>query len=870
MATIIQRSFSGGEIAPALYSRIDLTKYKTGLRTLRNFFVMRHGGAANRPGTRFIGRTKNPLDKVTLIDFIFSVNDTFMLEVGDQYIRVIKNQKYITTNPLTISSISQANPAIFNFGGLHNLSVGDEITLTGLIFGPDELNGKNLRVASTPFGNTATFNYLDGTPVDTTAMPAYASGGSAEQIYEIVTPYLSSEVCDLDYIQSADVMTIVHPNHAPAELKRLDDDNWTLTDLVFTPSISNPSTVNTAGGVPPGSGGSGTVTAFAGGDSYKVTAISANGEESTGLQATHVWVATVDDPITISWPAVAGAVEYNIYKRTSLGFGLIAVTGSLSVKDIGSTPDINSQPPIFRNPFDNNNHPATVNYLQQRLTFGNTVNNSEVIEASRSAAFKNFTVSDPGQDDDAITFNMAGRTINEVRHILELGKPIIFTSTGEWTLEGNESGVLTPAGINPRQHSYNGSASNMEPIVIDSTALYVQARNTTIRDLGFDHQVDGYRGDDLTIFSAHLFDDYKLQDWAYQKIPHSVLWVVREDGVLLSLTYVREQNITAWARHDFQDAKVEAVSVIPEGPEDAVYLVLKREVDGAEVRYVERFTRRNIINEVDNVFMDSSLSYDGRNYDENSTMTISGGTDWDYTEDLILTSDLYTFTTQDEGNEIQITVDGLTLKLRVVLYNSANEVIVNANKTVPVNFRNTALSTWSRAVDELAGLDHLEGQKLSIVGDRHVVGSPFNDSYTEFSVSGGSVTLDKPYSVIHAGLPFISDIETLNIDSAQGETLIDKNKLSNHVTLSVEETRGLFAGTRPPEDDSVDPLQNLSEYKSRNCEDYDDPTKLKTDTIEVNINSDWENNGRVFVRQIDPLPTTILAIAPSGFMPFRK
>lgn len=93
MSSIMQKAFSGGEIAPALYSRTDISKYYTALKTCRNFYVMRHGGVTNRPGSKFIGEVKDSAKAVRLIPFVFNNSQTYMLEFGDQYMRVIKKRR---------------------------------------------------------------------------------------------------------------------------------------------------------------------------------------------------------------------------------------------------------------------------------------------------------------------------------------------------------------------------------------------------------------------------------------------------------------------------------------------------------------------------------------------------------------------------------------------------------------------------------------------------------------------------------------------------------------------------------------------------------------------------------------------------------
>jgi hypothetical protein len=169
------------------------------------------------------------------------------------------------------------------------------------------------------------------------------------------------------------------------------------------------------------------------------------------------------------------------------------------------------------------------------------------------------------------------------------GKLVVFGSGTEMTVDGDDAGILRPDAVNPRKLSANG-CNELAPIEIDDSAIYVQGRGTLVRDLK-PIGLDGYQGTDLTIYAAHLFSGYSLVDWDYAQNPHSVVWVVRSDGVMLGLTYLREQAVWGWHRHD-TDGVIENVCVIPEGAEDAVYCVVRRTIGGATVRYVERMASR--------------------------------------------------------------------------------------------------------------------------------------------------------------------------------------------------------------------------------------------------------------------------------------
>jgi len=296
---------------------------------------------------------------------------------------------------------------------------------------------------------------------------------------------------------------------------------------------------------------------------------------------------------------------------------------------------------------------------------------------------------------------------------------------------------------------------------------------------------------------------------------------------------------------------------------------VRRTINGSVVRYIEKMTTRQINNIVDSTFMDSHLSYDGRNTGS-TTMTLTTGSDWLYTTTLTLTASTSYFSASDVGNQIHLTgSDGELIRFTIDAYSSGTVVTGRPHKTVPSSLQATATTTWSRAVDQLTGLWHLEGEEVAVFADGFVAASPNNDSYDTVTVSSGTITLDKPYGVIHVGIPYFTDIETLDIDTPNGETLSDKKKIVQEVNMFVEDTRGLWVGPKPPTNDVSDPLEGLTEFKLRNDEDYDSPVELKTDNISVNISPEWNSNGRIFVRQVDPIPMSILSVSPAGKFPFR-
>lgn len=833
---------------------------------MRNFFGLKIGGAANRAGTTYVGEARYHDRACRLIPFEVSLNVNYAIELGHEYIRFIRDGAHIIDTSLTVTGITQAAEGVVTVSS-GTFANGDEVTFSGIV-GMTELNGRNFIVSDF---SGATFKLKDkaGNYIATTGFGAYASGGTVGRLLTIMTDYQEADIPYIDHHQSVNVMALTHVSYAPRELRRTSETVWTFSIPSFVPSIGRPTNLS--------SPASGTF------NQYKVTAVkNETYEESLPSNILNAGSAAPSPSaiITVNFTEVSGAYKYKIYRSVNEVYGLVGFSGSGSFDDVGVTPDTLQTPPQARNPFNaTNKYPRTGAYIQQRQAFANTNNEPETIWMSRTGYFRNFTLSEPVIDSDTITAPMVGLRISPILWMRVLGRnPVFWTDTGEWSAEGGIGGVLTPTEINLRQHDENGASDKLAPLVVGGTALYVQARGSIVRTLVFDNAVEGYRGVDLTIFNGHLFRNKGLTSWCFQKIPHSVVWAARSDGTVLSLTYVREQEISGWARHDFENGFVESLCAIPEGFEDVVYMIVKRTIDGETRRYIERMGSRTIDEDAveESIFTDSTLTYDGRNTDATHTMTFSGGTDWDAGEEITLTSSQSIFTAADEGSA-KIHVRGtdstgaaIVIRFTIQSVTSATVATGLVDREIPAAMRNTGLTDWDHAKRRVGGLWHLEGETVSVFADGAVVSSPNNPGYqTQHTVADGEITLPEAYGLIHVGLPIVADIKTLDLENVSGETWIDKPKLVNKVTLQVEASRGLWIGPDEPDDDT-DLVKNLTEWKSRQvAEGYLDPVSIKTGAIEVDIKSDWKSNGRVFLRQIDPVALTVLAVAPGGLLPYQ-
>lgn len=350
----IQPSFAAGEISPNLYARVDLAKYHIAAKLLRNFFTWPSGGVSNRGGTMFVGRCKNSSEPVHLIPFQFNLIQNYVLEFGHLYMRVIMNGGYVLEPSIDITGITQANPGVITADN-HGYSTGDQVFITGTGTQIDSTPGKQYLV-NVLTANTFSLTDLDGNAVNTTAFSAYGgSGGTAARVYTLVTPYAGTDVQAIKWTQSADVLTLCHPNYPPADLGRTQHWIWTYTPITFAPQIEAPTGVtfsNTRGT----SGYTDTGWNY----SYVVTAVSNSPPDeslpSGAFNGTGVQLNSAAGAYNnISWQGLAAAQYYRVYKANptyelaidpaNAMYGYIGTATGTSFVDTEIAPDFTQSPP---------------------------------------------------------------------------------------------------------------------------------------------------------------------------------------------------------------------------------------------------------------------------------------------------------------------------------------------------------------------------------------------------------------------------------------------------------------------------------------------------------------------------------------------
>jgi hypothetical protein len=443
-------------------------------------------------------------------------------------------------------------------------------------------------------------------------MPVY-------RVYQAATPFNASELSEMDYEQTADVIYLVHSNHLPDKVIRHDHTNWEFKDVTFGPLVASPTGVTASATTANTDSANSGNAYFPQPASYEVTAYN----EDTGQESRPSSAVTVTNDLalkrnynTISWGAVTGATHYRVYKsENQQGYGNIGITDALTFRDDNIGPDLSFGPPVGDNPFANaGDRPSAITFHEQRSYLARTTNRPNGIWASRSADFENMDFSRPGREDDSIELALVANKVNSVNAMVSTDQGLLaLTSNNIFAVQGSNEDYITatpPPRVRPRVRR---GASRLKPLLVDNVVFYETAKTGEVRTIGYDFEMDGLKTDDVSIFSRHLFEDYSIVSWAYAERPASAFWAVRTDGKLLCMTWDQSQQVWGWTLCE-TDGLFKGVCAITEQGEDRVYFVIERTIAGVAKTYIERMAAELWAEQEDACFLDCARSFTSTGY----------------------------------------------------------------------------------------------------------------------------------------------------------------------------------------------------------------------------------------------------------------
>lgn len=811
-------SFSSGELSRLFDGRVDLEEYHSGCRLIENFIPLIEGPAERRGGTRFVREVKYSTDRCAFLRFEFNTEQAYTLEVGDQYMRLYTNHGIVMngTVPLELAT-PWAAADLFDatgFSKLRAVQSGDVlyITHTDGDYAPQKLSRTG----------ALSWSIADFAP----------DGGPFNDIDpdETITVYASAQTGSVGLTASSAIFNANHVGALFLMEQRKNDatPTWEAGKVVNANNLRRYDFRN-----------------------YKAV----NSATTGGIIPTHTRGAVYDGSAGVQWT----------FENASYGWGIITAVGSGGTT---ATMTVQSQLPdgavtsgksttrwAFAAWSDEEGWPTHVTFFRERLVFARAT--TREIWGSQSGDFENFRDRDDGGEvvaDSAFAIEVSSDQANRIEWIRASKQLIVGTAGGEFAVgEITGSEAFGPGNIKADPVSGYGSKP-VEPVRVGESLLMVQRSGRKLRDFFYTLEIEGYKSTNLSVLSRHLVPKgMAIVAMAYQQEPNSVIWALRSDGKLLAATLNANQKRFGWHRHPIGGSGiVEAIEVIPRpaGDSDELWLIVRRTIDGATVRYVEYMEQPLDAEEdiIEAFYVDSGLTYDGS---EAQILTPGAGATVAGTEGVAFTAGGSVFVSGDIGKEIRYRYQDdddvyHTARAEITAVNSGTGVEATIISAFP-SLSAIAASGWAITVTSISGFDHLEGETLDVLTD----GSP----HDPVVVTSGAITLTSPAWYVHAGLPCPAKIKTMRLDAgAKDGTLQGKDKRVHGCILRLENTVGGKAG---PDEDNLDDLQ------------FRGPDDLMDEPIEP-FNGDydmtWPEGYTTDAHQMyvndQPLPATVVAFMP--------
>ena len=665
--------------------------------------------------------------------------------------------------------------------------------------------------------------------------------------YEISSPYLTAELFDIKFAQSADVMYLVHPNHEPMKLSRTDHTAWTLAEVAFTdgPYLAENTTTTT---LTPASASTGTgvnITASA------VTGI--NG--GAGFQTTDV----------------GRIISFNsglakITARTNTTVVVCTITTAFANTDATAAFKLGA----FS---DTTGHPSCVSFFEQRLVFAGTKDEPQTLFFSKAGDYENMTAGTNAGD--AMIYTIAANQVNVIRYLKAQRTLVVGTTAAEYTVSADGTDAsITPTNITIKRQSSYGSA-NVDAITAGNAILFLQKAQRKIRELAYNFDTDSYVAPDLCILNDTVTNTGIVQmEW--QQEPDNILWCVRDDGQLAALTYQRSENVVSWHRHILGGIGQECTITVSDYANIAsgTKLVFTKS-DGTEVTFTsttgtagtnEFKTQTNNNTTADNIYTainahaDFTVSNPAANVItiRESSHAATGFLSVNSFDKTRLTTTNETAAVVESVASISgdLNEDELWVIVKRVINGSTVRFVecfsdfdFDETDSTAFKFLDSHLTYSGSSTSTLSGLSHLEGQTVSVLADGSVHASKI--------VSSGAISLDRSVTSAVVGLAYNSVLQTMRIEGGAAEgTSQGKTKRISKVVLRLFETVGVKVGPSLTNLENV-PFRTTSSNLSAPVD-----TLIEGDK-EIEFNDDFNSDGYIFVKQEQPLPASILAIYPT-------
>lgn len=576
--------------------------------------------------------------------------------------------------------------------------------------------------------------------------------------YELTTPWPSSVLRELKYVQSYDRLYVFHKDYQPRVITRTSDTSWTISTLTFIDGPFLPINATTTTITPSVTTGSGTLTAS--------TSIFVAGDVGRQVR--------IKNGTNYGWCTITGYTSGTVVNMT--------VGGTLAATTANTTWAIS----YFGGSMG---WPSVATIYEQRLIMANTASYPATLFASSTGAFGDSVTMSPSQtsgtvtDSDGFVYTIGDDQVNAIQW-LSSGRILMIGTTGaEHSMTGGTSSSyapVTPSNVTIKRESKIGSRQNVRAHRVGNAILYISRSGLKVRELNYDFGIDSYVSRDVTIFNDHITESGVI-DCDFQDEPDPTLWCVRNDGKLIGFSYERTQQVEGWHRHTLGGTNVSVKSVCcipkPDKDGDDLWLIVSRTIGGSTVQTIEYmydYFAPELNGKESAFFVDSGSTYDGRLDATLTPSAISGSS-------VTFTAGSSVFTAGMVGSQIR---NGLSRAL-ITGYTSGTVVTcsisVSFDSVLPI-----ASGDWSVAIKNVTGISRLNGETVSVCADGYYAGDK--------AVSSGGFSLDDFASIVHAGFSYTSELKTLPVEIKSMGTIAGRIRRTNLIFLYLTNTIGLSIG----------------------------------------------------------------------------
>ena len=580
---ISQLAFTTGEISPDVSRRFDLDQFKSALLLAENAVIRPYGAVARRQGSEYIGQVKNKDKSTRLFEFTAEKNKSFLLEIGEQYIRVWRNGIYTgieLETPFESDVVDKLN--CIQSGDVMFICSGKYPVKTLSRYSDTDWRFDTYKLSEQPYGEVnidkESTVILNGDTLTATKDIFNADMvHSVMQIEHYIKAIITSETGKVikgsyDGDDERILMAENEYNNINYDVEQFSSDedlSWKFTSHgtwngTVKIQISNDNGTTWKD-----------YRVYTSNNDYNVT--------DTGKVTPSAKLKVVSD-------LKGGSVNVDLSFLPHSNYGVVEIkefvdSKHVKVNVLNSVVDNEATSKFRFGQWGKGlGYPRVCTFYQDRFILASSNQYPNYIWFSRTGDYSNFGVEKVGgtiTDDSAITLPVINRKMYDIRHLIPANDLLILTSGNEWIIDGSKTNC------NLRTQTQRG-ASECEPQYIGNRCVYVQARGCVVRDLGYSYESDNYTGADLTLFVKHLTKYRNFITSAYAQDPDSIVYYVTDDGNIDCLTYIPEQKVYAWS-HFTTKGKYKYAESVAEGEQDSLYVIVERDFKSGTVMCIERF-----------------------------------------------------------------------------------------------------------------------------------------------------------------------------------------------------------------------------------------------------------------------------------------